>query len=89
MRKNIEKVIRAFEAGGTHNEKTCRTDGRSVWSYNMPIAFKGAGSKSDIVYVIDRSEAPSVTTRGQIDAVTNSLPDIVTLSYQDFRRLQS
>ncbi len=84
MRKNIAKVIQAFEAGGTHTEKTCRTDGRSVWSYNMLIAFKGTGSKSDIVYVIDRTEAPSNTTRGQIDAIRNNVADVVTLSGRDF-----
>lgn len=69
MRKNISNVISAFNKGFAHSERTCSTDGTTIKSYAMTIAERNLDGS---VWVIDRGEAPSATTRGQIDAVRRS-----------------
>lgn len=69
MRKNIAAVISHFKRGLPHSEATCSTDGAVIRSYAMVIAERNLDGS---VWVIDRSEAPSVTTRSQIDAVRRS-----------------
>ena len=70
MRKNIDSVIDAFHAGETYQDKTCRTDGRVIFSYAMPIAVRRGAT----VYVLDPKESPSATTSGQIRAVLAAFP---------------
>lgn len=70
MRKNIASVIDAFHARETYQDKTCRTDGRVIYSYSMPIAVR----KGATVYVLDPTESPSRTTTGHIRAVFAALP---------------
>jgi hypothetical protein len=68
MRKNIKAVIQAFERGeakGTPRD-TCHTDGTRVYSYAMLIAER---MPNGVVRIVDVSEGPSVTTRGQIRAL--------------------
>ena len=70
MRKNIASVIDAFHANESYQDKTCRTDGRVIFSYATPIAVRHGAT----VYVLDPSESPSATTTGQIRAVLAALP---------------
>lgn len=70
MRKNISNVISAFKRGVAHREATCSTDGTVIKSYAMTIAERNLDGT---VWIIDREEAPSVTTRSQIDAVRRSI----------------
>ena len=69
MRKNISNVIDAFKNGFAHKERTCSTDGTTIKSYAMTIAERNLDGS---VWVIDRGEAPSATTRSQVDAVRRS-----------------
>lgn len=76
MRKNIAKVIKAFQAGKAikgDSKGTCRTDGYNVWSYNMLIAKKFNDNGRDMYVLIDREYGPSKTTRMQIDAIFKEL----------------
>lgn len=74
-----DKVIAAFKAGKPANGPKCnnpklpvhgvriiRTDGRVVYSYHMPIAFR---DKAGIVHLVDYKDGPTKTTKQQIDAV--------------------
>lgn len=66
MRKNMRKVIEAFlkrEAAIGDSKKTCSTNGNVIWSYVMPIARHG---DDGVVYLLEYNEAPSVTTRRQV-----------------------
>ena len=72
MRKNIASVIDAFHAQEPFQEKTCRTDGRLVYSYGMLIAARAADGT---VLALDPRFAPSATTRGHMRAVVTSFPD--------------
>jgi hypothetical protein len=78
MRKNIEKVIKAFTSGVSaqgDSKRTCWTDGNSIYSYNMVIAKKNPGFTSHYnVTVINPECAPSRTTRGQIRAILKIFP---------------
>src|SRR6185369_5025170 len=66
MRKNIEAVIAAFNAGKSHQEKTCRTDGRVIYSYALVIAERLPNGS---VKILDEGASPSRTTTAQIRAV--------------------
>lgn len=70
MHKNIASVIDAFHSHETYQDKTCRTDGRVIYSYALPIAVRHGAT----VYVLDPSESPSRTTTAQIRAVLAALP---------------
>lgn len=70
MRKNIASVIDAFHSHDSYQDKTCRTDGRVIYSYAMPIATH----YGSVVYVLDPAESPSRTTTSQIRAVLAALP---------------
>lgn len=67
MRKNIQRVIEAWQSGHKHNEKTCNTDGQTIWSYYAPIAHR-IGKR---VWLANSGR--SVTTSAQLDAITESL----------------
>lgn len=70
-RKNIDRVIAAFRTHVPHREAPCRTDGETVWSYEMVIAKR---SNSGTVFVADRELGPSRTTRAHIDALLLAFP---------------
>lgn len=69
-RKNVSAVINAFEAGRSHSEATCSTDGDFIYSYALPIAARISGE----IRVLDPKESPSATTSGQIRAVMAAFP---------------
>jgi hypothetical protein len=80
MRKNCIKVIEAFKLGKAaqgDSKRTIWTDGKgNIYSYNMLIAKRFKDSKGqDMIVVIDRSYAPSATTRNKVDAVMASFPN--------------
>lgn len=82
MRKNVAKVIEAFrnrrEAIGD-SKRTIWTDGHSVFSYKMVIAFYGKWEfQKPCVYVCHYDDAPSATTRTQIRALQVAFPDFKT-----------
>lgn len=70
MKKNIASVIDAFHAHETYQDRTCRTDGKVVYSYALPIAVRRGAT----VYVLDTAESPSRTTTSQIRAVRSAFP---------------
>lgn len=72
MRRNIERVLKHFEQGRAHTERTCSTDGQIVYSYRLPIAFR---DRDGSVSVLDPSRSPSRTTSSQISAVREWFPD--------------
>lgn len=73
MRKNIAKVIEAFKSGKEaqgDSKRTCWTDGRNLYSYNMLIAKRFSDNfGGEMIVVIAREYGPSPTTRNQISAV--------------------
>ncbi len=92
MRKNIEKVIAAFRRGESaigDSKRTCHTDGRTVYSYDMPIAER---RDNNVVWVITLYSAPTATTRLQVRALEESFPyapriDAICRKYT-FRRIE-
>lgn len=68
MRKNIAEVIDAWIGRGVHQEKTCRTDGYTIWSYQTPIAHRDSDGT---VFVVDGYL--SATTNCQILAIMATL----------------
>lgn len=96
-----DKVITAFLQGkaadgpkcynknlSVFGERIIRTDGQVIYSYLMPIAFRGADG---FVYLLDYKDGPSRTTKQQIDAirygvVPSGIP-VHTLSLSEFNRL--
>jgi hypothetical protein len=77
MRKNIESVLNAWLNGTVYHERTCHTDGTTVWSYALPIAKrvlssgKRGGSLKTLYHV--RKADSSGTTNSQINAVRDFL----------------
>lgn len=69
-RKNISEVIDAFKAGGRAQHATCRTDGTTIWSYDLPIATR----LNDGTVAVRKSWS-SPTTQGQINAVAKAIPE--------------
>jgi len=69
MRKNIAKVINAFTIGESCNEKTCSTDGKIIYSYNLPIA------KKTHYGMLIRDRWTTKTTNSQIAALKLKFPD--------------
>ena len=68
MRRNILKVLQAFEDGkpaAGDSRGTCWTDGRKVYSYRMVIA--GRTDEGTIV-IVPYDAGPSRTTKSQIRA---------------------
>lgn len=68
MRKNISKVIDLFNAsksGKGDSAGTCYTDGRTIFSYAMPIATRLACGS---VVLVSYDSGPSRTTKSQIRA---------------------
>lgn len=73
MRKNMAKVIAAFEQGlaaSGDSKRTCYTDGDRVYSYAMLIAERTA----DGIRIVEYASAPSATTRSQVRALEVSFP---------------
>lgn len=70
-RKNIASVIAAFRTHQAHREAACRTDGETVWSYEMVIAKR---STFGTVYIASRDLGPSRTTKAQIQALHLAFP---------------
>lgn len=69
MRANIRKVIEAFKARRRavgDSKRTCSTDGHTVYSYAMPIAWRDPVNGG--VYVVPYDRGPSRTTKSQIRA---------------------
>lgn len=74
MRANIRRVIDAFLQGAAavgDSRRTCRTDGRVLWSYDMPIADR---TPSGNIRLISRLAAPTNTTLSQIRACMTRMP---------------
>jgi hypothetical protein len=68
MRHNIAKVIQAFKEGRAcqgDSKNTCSTDGSTIFSYRMPIAY---WNESGIAEVVPYESGPSRTTKSQIRA---------------------
>lgn len=82
MRKNIASVIDAFHHRDSYQDKTCRTDGKAIYSYSLLIAARYGAT----VYVLDESESPSRTTTSQIRAVRAALPDARTAGTEEMLR---
>jgi len=76
MRKNIASVIDAWNSEETHREKTCRTDGTTIWSYELPIATRTPKGNIELL-IRDYGKKPngdvSTVTRSQIDAIAASM----------------
>lgn len=74
MRRNIAKVIEAFKVGKPaigDSKRTCWTDGATIYSYQMPIAWWESDLKNPHIlraFVIDSNSGPSRTTKSQIRA---------------------
>lgn len=67
MRKNITKVINAFQKKKSivgDKRRTCSTDGEKIYSYRMVIAER----VNDEIFIADVEASPSVTTTQQINA---------------------
>lgn len=74
MRKNIEKVANAFVAGrAVVGSPDLRTDGITVWSYDMPIAQWTArwGTAYDTAEIV--KTGPTATTRAHISGLVSAL----------------
>lgn len=65
MRKNIQAVLEAFEAGKSRDEKTCSTDGTTIFSYMMPIVTRQPSGR---IAIVRYEQGPSRTTKSQIAA---------------------
>ena len=74
MRANICKVIQAFKLGKSaigDSKRTCWTDGSTIFSYQMPIAWWESDLKDPTILrarVVDYEDGPSRTTKSQIRA---------------------
>lgn len=80
MRQNASKVIEGFKAGVAavgDSKRTISTDGKTIFSYKMPIACR---LPSGVIRVVSLSEAPSVTTKSQIRAIMAAFPDAVPVT---------
>lgn len=82
MKKNIASVIDAFHAEEAYQDKTCRTDGKAIYSYALLIAARYGSA----VYVLDGSKSPSRTTSGHIRAVWEALPSAKTATSEAMLR---
>ena len=84
MRKNCIKVLEAFKvckAAKGDSKRTIWTDGHNIYSYRMLIAKRFSdGSGGERIVIIDRSYAPSATTRNKIDAVRAYYPNAGTVT---------
>lgn len=67
MRKNVQKVMEAFDVGRASGGTTVYTDGNTVFSYDMPIAQRIDGR----IEVI--TDGPTMTTKQHIGAVRSYL----------------
>lgn len=75
MRKNIRKVLEAFRYGSAANgdsKRTCSTDGKAVFSYNMKIAERDSHG---LIKIVPYAKGPSRTTRSQISAARSMFPE--------------
>jgi len=80
MRKNAEKVLKAFEKGEPCHEKTISTNGQSLYSYNMLIAYHEQNEEKTIALVAyDR--APTATTRSHVRAAETHLRGRITTRF--------
>ena len=71
MRANVKKVINAFQQGKAaigDSKRTIWTDGQTVYSYALPIAWRRP-ARSGYRVVEVRESGPSNTTRSQIQAL--------------------
>jgi hypothetical protein len=76
MRANIAKVIAAFKQGKSaigDSRRTCWTDGKTIFSYAMPICWYDQGK----AVVVPYEDGPSRTTKMHIHACQYEL----TMSY--------
>ena len=74
MRKNIETVMRAFVLGQYANEKTIHTDGKTLYSYAMPIAKRREGPVMTLTYFV-KDKGPTNTTNTHISGCKRFLRD--------------
>ena len=75
MRQNASKVIEGFKAGEAaagDAKRTISTDGKTIFSYAMPICrCNDAGTT---VSIVNRAKGPSATTRSHITACMIAFP---------------
>jgi hypothetical protein len=87
MRKNIAKVIEGFKTGVAVQgdvKRTCFTDGRNIYSYNMLIAKRfSANFGGDMIVVISDEYSPSVTTTKHIRAVVSAFDGVAKIVHKD------
>lgn len=86
MRKNIASAIDAFHNHEGYRDKTCSTNGQTIFSYDMPIAERHGAT----VGILTPEEAPSATTRAQVRAVFASLgcnPGVTLMSRTELAEL--
>lgn len=76
MRKNLKRVVAAFERGTAHAEGSVSTNGKEVFSYAMKIADRTPAG----VRVIAISESPSKTTSQAIAALHREYPKAQTVT---------
>lgn len=82
MRKNLQKVVEAFQhhtAKVGDAKRTCSTDGQSIFSYRMEIARRLPNGK---VALLEYKKAPSQTTRSQVSALSFALRDVIDAGVQ-------
>lgn len=76
-KKDTAKVVNAFLAGNECEGRPCpsnglrrmRTDGRTLWSYAMPIARWVRHAGDPCIELVEYGRAPSATTRSHVRAV--------------------
>ena len=86
MRKNIASVIDAFHAYDGYRDKTCSTNGQTIFSYNMPIAERFRAT----VGILKPEQAPTATTRAQVRAVFAALagnPGVTLMTREELAEL--
>ena len=74
--KPIMSCIDAWFGEEEHKEQTCRTDGRIIWSYELPIAERTKGNTYrvlDPAFALKPNGDPSVTTKQHIAMVRKAL----------------
>lgn len=69
MRKNVQATINAFKAGCSYTDKTIRTDGQKIWSYQMLIAYRENGK------IFITRDSPTKTTSSQVNSLIDTFPE--------------
>lgn len=85
MRKNIAKVIAAFQAHKSaqgDSKRSCWTTGEEIYSYSTLIARR---LDSGLIWVHERNSTR--TTNSQIDAITREFRGMLSCGHEDCSNL--